>query len=236
MPTNKSVTLVKGTIPEGTCFTDVQNLYDTFVNATSAYVDGNYSLFVYGPNTPSADDQDKPWIRTVGGFFDKVYVHTNGYWLSPHAVPHDSSERRLWVGTESSLLTYDGGGGGSEASTYSGPFWEVDREASGRFLMAAGATLDNGTVVQENTKGGENSVTLSVGNLPPHNHDLYYTPNSSGGGSLHTGEGNFVTGSQKVKDMAQSDATIHTSNPIEILPEYYGMWIIKRTARRYYTP
>lgn len=128
MPTNQSVTLVKGTIPPGLCFSNIPELYNTFVDTTSAYVNGNYSLFNFGNSTPSADDNDKPWIRTDGdGRPDKMYVYKDGYWICKHPTPASGKERRVWTGTDTELLSYEADGNSSSTATiYSGPFWEVD--------------------------------------------------------------------------------------------------------------
>ncbi len=128
MPTNQSVTLVKGTIPPGLCFSNIPELYNTFVDTTTAYVNGNYSLFNFGNATPSADDNDKPWIRTDGdGRPDKMYVYKDGYWLCKHPTPASGKERRIWTGTDAELLSYEADGNSlSTATIYSGPFWEVD--------------------------------------------------------------------------------------------------------------
>ena len=128
MPTNQSVTLVKGTIPPGLCFSNIPELYNTFVDTTTAYVNGNYSLFNFGNSTPSTDDNDKPWIRTDGdGRPDKMYVYKDGYWICKHPTPASGKERRIWTGTDTELLSYEADGNSSSTATiYSGPFWEVD--------------------------------------------------------------------------------------------------------------
>lgn len=126
MPTNQTVTLVKGTIPPGLCFSDIPSLYNTFVDTTTAYVNGNYSLFNFGNATPSADDNDKPWIRTVGGEPDRLYVYRNGYWLAKHPSPALGKERRIWTGTDVELVGYDGGSAATTPNEYQGPMWEVD--------------------------------------------------------------------------------------------------------------
>lgn len=130
MPTNQSVTLVKGTIPPGLCFSNIPELYNTFVDTTTAYVNGNYSLFNFGNSTPSADDNDKPWVRTDGdGRPDKMYVYKDGYWLCKHPTPASGKERRIWTGTDTELLSYEADGNSSSTATiYSGPFWEVDTD------------------------------------------------------------------------------------------------------------
>lgn len=130
MPTDKSVTLVKGTIPPGLCFTNIPELYSTFVDTTTAYVDGNYSLFNYGNQAPSADDIDKPWIKLDGdGRFERVYGYSDGYWVAPHPCPALGKERRIWTGTPEELKVYEDNSNtleAADANLYRGPFWEVD--------------------------------------------------------------------------------------------------------------
>lgn len=132
MPTDKSVTLVKGTIPPGLCFTNIPELYSTFVDTTTAYVDGNYSLFNYGNQAPSADDIDKPWIKLdKNGKFDRVYGYSDGYWVAPHPCPALGKERRIWTGTPEELKVYEDSSNtveAADANIYTGPFWEVDTD------------------------------------------------------------------------------------------------------------
>ena len=133
MPSNQSVTLVKGTVPDGTCFDSVSDLYKTFVDLTTAYVDGAYSLFNYGATEPSPSDRDKPWIKTGSSSEpERMYVFYNGAWSSLHPVPINSSERRMWVGSITDLATYDGG------NATEGAMWEVDTALQDRFPIGVG--------------------------------------------------------------------------------------------------
>lgn len=174
MPTNQSVTLVKGTIPPGLCFSNIPELYNTFVDTTTAYVNGNYSLFNFGNSTPSADDNDKPWVRTDGdGRPDKMYVYKDGYWLCKHPTPASGKERRIWTGTDTELLSYEADGNSSSTATiYSGPFWEVDSTLSGstsnpksyEALIFDSDTIDQ---IQSGTNPKDNFVQAhGLGELP----------------------------------------------------------------------
>lgn len=228
MPSNQSVTLVKGTVPNGTCFDSVSDLYNTFVDLTTAYVDGAYSLFNYGPNEPSATDRDKPWIKTNGSAPERIYIYYNGFWSSEHPVPYDSKERRIWTGTTTELLTYEGGVDVG-VSDHTGPFWEVDTALSDRFLIGVGDTASAAT-----STGGEKDTTLEEKNLPPHTHDLNYTERAYANGSQHTGEGSFIAGAKTVNGMITAGSG-QKSESFTNLPPYYGVYFIKRTNRKYYT-
>lgn len=224
MPSNQSVTLVKGTVPNGTCFDSVSDLYNTFVDLTTAYVDGAYSLFNYGPNEPSASDRDKPWIKTGGSSEpERIYIFYSGSWKSLHPVPYNSHERRIWVGSASDLATYDGG------NVADGPMWEIDTELQDRFPIGVGDT-----VASVQGKGGEKDTTLEEKNLPPHSHDLNYTDRAYANGSQHTGEGSFIAGPRTVNGMVTAGSG-QKSESFTNLPPYYGVYFIKRTSRKYYT-
>lgn len=236
MPTNQSVTLVKGTVPNGTCFDSVSALYNTFVDLTTAYVDGDYSLFNFGDSEPSASDRDKPWIRTIAGKFDRLYVHFDGGWLSKHPVPAGvdgaSGERRMFVGAVADIDTYDGGTAGAVTDA-SGPFWVRDTNFDAKFPVGIGSTANGTAITEANRTGGEDEVELTEGNLPPHTHSLRYATRSYRSGSADIGEGKFSSGGNTADGMVIAGGG-QLSTPHNNLPPYYGVYFIKRTGRKYY--
>ena len=228
MPTNQSVILQKGTVPPDACFNNVSELYDLFIGTTTAYVNGNYSLFNYGENKPSTDDTDKPWIRTVGNLPDRVYVYASGYWLSKHQTPAGGDERRIWVGSLADLKTYDGGAD-EDVNDFSGPFWEVDEGLAAKFPVGVGEFL-SGVEVAVNGIGGVDEVTLTTDQIPEHSHNV-----KLGGlnASLDSFSGNEYGGDGLSEETIISEGagggSAHTN-----LPPYYGVYFIKRTGRIYY--
>tara|TARA_Y100000593_G_scaffold59086_1_gene109553 strand:+ start:620 stop:1315 length:696 start_codon:yes stop_codon:yes gene_type:complete len=230
MASNQQVILQAGTVSADTCFESVQQLYNTFVDKTTAYVAGSYSLFNYGDTVPSVDDQDRPWIRTINGLPDKIYTWISGQWASKHPVPTGSSVRMLWVGSLGDLNTYDGGSAGT-ASSFSGPFWEQDTAFDARFPVGVG---DFAAAVT-NT-GGEKDTTLEEKHLPPHSHSLKYTESGlkDTNAELDDGEGLFTAGSKEANGMVRAGSA-QNSESFTNLPPYYGVYFIKRTAREYYT-
>ena len=236
MPTN--VILNKGEIPSNSCFTTVPELYDLFINSTSAEVAGNYSLFNYGDSVPSTEDTDKPWIRTVSGQPDRLYYYYNGAWVSKHPVAYVSGtvgERRIFVGAAADINTYDGGSGSlSEVTLTTGPFWEKDAEFNAKFPVGIGET-ENGTEITESDRtGGSDQIKLQEQNLPPPGHTVKYTRRDFHNGSEDTGEGTFIPGSKSVDGMVSTGPGF-SGTPFKNLPPYYGVYFIKRTARAYYT-
>ena len=245
---NTTVNLVKGTIEPSACFSSVQALYDLVIDSTTAHVKGEYSLFNFGDTVPAVSDQDKPWIRTIGNAPDKIYVYESGYWLSRHPVPADSYERRIC--TTAQLAEYDGGGVGT-ATTFTGPFWEVDPDFSAVFPVGVG-TFASGTDVDNGGTGGEDKTTLTSSQLPNHQHDgkAYYASEQSAASSNSTdpsgnaddceheskghtagsGVGFSVAGVRTEGSLVGGSGEAHDN-----LPPYRGVYFIKRTIRQYYT-
>tara|TARA_R110001592_G_scaffold112924_6_gene311521 strand:+ start:2104 stop:2799 length:696 start_codon:yes stop_codon:yes gene_type:complete len=230
MASNQQVILQAGSVPTETCFESIQQLYNTFINNTTAYVAGGYSLFNYGDSTPSVDDQDRPWIRTIGGKPDRMYSFISGQWISKHPVPANSYVRQIWVGSEAQLKTYDGGEDAGE-NEMAGPFWKIDTAMSARFPVGVGDFAASVT-----DTGGEKDTTLEENNLPPHTHNLKYTESKlkNQGSTQNDGEGHFISGSKTVNGMITAGSS-QTSESFTNLPPYYGVYFIQRTSRIYYT-
>lgn len=230
MASNQQVILQAGSVPTETCFESIQQLYNTFINNTTAYVAGGYSLFNYGDSTPAVDDQDRPWIRTISGKPDRIYSFVDGKWVSKHPVPALGNLRQMWVGSEADLETYDGGAAGT-ANEMAGPFWQIDTAMSAKFPVGVGDFAASVT-----DTGGEKDTTLEEKNLPPHTHDLNYTESAlkNTNGALNDGEGHFISGAKTVNGMIRAGSG-QTSESFTNLPPYYGVYFIKRTVREYYT-
>jgi|10_taG_2_1085330.scaffolds.fasta_scaffold72524_2 hypothetical protein len=241
MASNQQVILQAGSVPTETCFESIQQLYNTFINNTTAYVAGGYSLFNYGDSTPAVDDQDRPWVRTIGGKPDRIYSFVNGKWISKHSIPAGGNVRQMWVGSEVELETYDGGESGT-AKDMAGPFWTVDTDMSARFPVGVGdfAAAVKGT-------GGEENHTLLTAEMPAHKHapfaggkkiwhDKYLGSSQEGTTGdtrvRHFGDGPEGAGISLAEDLYKEagDGEAHNN-----LPPYYGVYFIKRTSRIYYT-
>ena len=198
-------------------------------------------MFNYGDSTPAVDDQDRPWIRTIGGKPDRMYSFISGQWISKHSIPAGGNVRQMWVGSEGDLETYDGGAAGA-VNEMAGPFWTVDTAMAARFPVGVG---DFAAAVK--ATGGEENHTLLTAEMPAHKHapfsggkkiwhDKY---NGSGQDGTtgdtrvnHFGDGPEGAGISLAEDLYKEagDGEAHNN-----LPPYYGVYFIKRTSRIYYT-
>jgi hypothetical protein len=128
---SSQINFIPGNLGSGYCFTTFQQLYLDMISQLQGYLPGNFSFVNFGDDTPDPEDQDKPWVRTIAGVMDRVYVFSGGYWASPNPTPAGpNGERRLWTGDTTELQTYDGGSAGL-VTDYTGAMWEVDNPKTG---------------------------------------------------------------------------------------------------------
>jgi len=256
---NTNVVLTAGTLPEGYCFSTLQQYYNDIISLTLAQIPGTYSLFTYGPNIPDPADQDKPWIRTLSdGSFDRLYTY-NGVWCSPHPTPFSSSERRMWVGSEADLWAYDGGDGSDPATSpptdSTGAMWAVDTAFAFRMPLGVGTNPvsyngEAATAAAVTDTGGVEKHALTEAELAEHSHLLanstantgtalsaageYIAMNGSPGGDADFAYGlspSLASAAPDVGKVAETgDGEAHPN-----MPPYYTVYFIKRSARKYYT-
>lgn len=232
------VTFTFSNIANGYCWPGAQQFWSDIQLLIAATVDSGVG-FNFGSTTPGVDDRDKPWVRTeTDGSLIGVYTFGNGLWVRPHPVSPSSDYRSLWVGTLANLKTFEGGADEAITET-TGPFWEEDTNFQAKCLMGPGSFTEyNGTTrdalgVGETT--GSEKVRLAETEMPVHNHTF----------AIHQGDGtnngNYI--------MACDESTIqqadHPTNAAggsagvtryhENLPPVRGIYVIKRTARKYYT-
>lgn len=232
MPSNLPVTVVPGTLAEGFCPENWQELYDQFIDITEWYLAGNYNVFNYGNSTPAPEDRTKPWMRLDGsGIFDRWYTWsaTYGKWVSPHPIEASDQERRLWVGSLTDLKLKDGGED-TPVTDVAGPFWEEATSFRARFPLGAG-TLPSGTTVDVQDTGGEEKHELIIGELPAHAHkneNLGDVQTGTGGTNI----GGFQGTGSPIADINTS--SVGSGDEHNNMPPYYGVYFIRRTARKFY--
>jgi hypothetical protein len=152
------------------------------------------SFFNFGPTYPAINNRIYPWLDENGQW----WIYDQGVWLRKNPVTA-AYERRIYVGTTTDLLSYDGGDGTAIATTTTGPMWEVDTLFDARFPVGVGAFAASGAVAVNGTATatsivGEDKHTLTIPETPFNEHthgvaqliapanDDYYLVNKSWSG------------------------------------------------------
>jgi hypothetical protein len=231
MPNLTLITLTPPSLPIGYCPTNYQQLANDVISGTQANFNSSIgnSFFNFGPTTPALNNQVYPWLDEDGNW----WVYNQGRWARKNPVSKTSDERRIYVGTTTDLLSYDGGDGTATATDFTGPMWQVDTEFDARFPVGAGTFAASGVVVVQGkvtstAVAGEDRHTLTIPEMPSHTHSFFplVTADANNGGANGVQYGTTA-----------SVATTSTGGdaPHNNLPPFYGVYFIKRTARVYYT-
>lgn len=131
------------TLPPGGC---IDPQIRSFMQQLRVLFPAGYALHITGPNEPSVEERDYLWDKTDSitgallGTFSWSALY--GLWLKPHwigaSVP--SNERRIYLGSLTSLETFDGGESATVSDT-TGPFWKEDTDFQDKWPLGVGATL-----------------------------------------------------------------------------------------------
>jgi len=259
MPSNAQIILTPGMLPQGYCWTTPQQFNEDIFEIAQGILPGNFNTFNYGPNKPAPEDQDKPWIRTDNfGNFDRLYTF-NGLWVSPNSDPPSTQERRIWVGSEASVWSFDGGDGSDPTATpptdTTGAMWQVDHAFDFRIPMGAGTnpiayTPNPATTLTIGQTLGEEKHLTSVNELPAHKHLSPMIVSTGSAGDLNEawedlqGSEAYPTTQHCVQVTGSTFSTLvhpYTKNntttavAASVLNPVVGVFIIRRSNRIYYT-
>ena len=220
MPNLTLITLTAPSLPANYCPASYQKLANDIIGGTQATFNstiGN-SFFNFGPTYPAINNQIFPWLDQDGPW----WIYDQG-----------GFDRRIFVGTTTDLLSYDGGDGTATATTTTGPMWMVDTLFDARFPVGAGAFAASGAVAVLGTATstsivGEDQHTLTVPEIPAHTHNFFplVTADANNGGANGVQYGTTAN----VATSSTGGGAAHNN-----LPPFYGVYFIKRTARVYYT-
>ena len=169
MPNLTLITLTAPSLPANYCPASYQKLANDIIGGTQATFNstiGN-SFFNFGPTYPAINNRIFPWLDQDGQW----WIYDQGFWLRKNPVAAAGFERRIFVGTTTDLLSYDGGDGTATATTTTGPMWMVDTLFDARFPVGAGAFAASGAVAVLGTATstsivGEDQHTLTVPEIP----------------------------------------------------------------------
>lgn len=249
MNTTVLMELVPGTLPGGLdyCWTSWQQLNVDIVSRIQANLvtEGPVVFYNLGSTTPTPDNRTWPWFNTTDL---RWYYYTGGFWCSPHPLTAGSKFIAMYDGTNDAagLWILDGGDGtdpnvpGNVGDT-KGSFWIAVDAMAARVPLGAG-TLPSSTVVNPTSTGGEEKHTLLSSEMPPHTHGFTveaHAPTDDGTGYLVGGD-SYQSSPDGTYAGTTSNAGGDTSTPPvtlphNTLPPYYGVYFIKRTARKYLT-
>ena len=250
MPNLTLITLTPPSLPVSYCPLNYQNLANDIIGGTQAVFNstiGN-SFFNFGPTFPAINNRIYPWLDENGQW----WIYDQGVWLRKNPVTA-AYERRIYVGTTTDLLSYDGGDGTATATTTTGPMWEVDTQFEARFPVGVGAFVASGAVavMGKSTSTaivGEDQHKLTVPELAAHTHDVAIKVFGHGGedGDRSAADGgttsNTVTNNTTIfpsstidPDLDAKAVSVGGDIAHNNLPPFYGVYFIKRTIRVYYT-
>lgn len=246
MPIPVQITAIAGVLPEGFCPTGetaLQEFYNKIIELTSWQLAANQVFYNYGNVVPTPENQVYPWIRTSGGYPDRMYIWAGGLWLSKHPLPEGATIIAPASLTSSALVDLFDEGEAGAVSLTTGPFWAIDSTFEGRVPIGAGAVPGSDPAVNLSVAAqtGAGSHELTQNELPsqinlstelfghrfnPENlAPLALAPRGSGG-SYNTTPATETTTFQ----FTNADG----NTPISLLPPVTARYIIKRTGRLYY--
>lgn len=251
MPNLTLITLTPPSLPVSYCPLNYQNLANDIIGGTQAVFNstiGN-SFFNFGPTFPAINNRIYPWLDEDGQW----WIFDQGFWVYKNTVAANGYDRRIFVGTTTDLLSYDGGDGTVTAGTTFGPMWMVDTSFDARFPVGVGAFAASGSVAVLGTATstsvvGEDQHLLTTAEMPTHTHQVSIKTFGHGGedGARVAADGgtssptltNNVTvfpSSTLDPDVDAIAANTGGNAAHNNLPPFYGVYFIKRTIRVYYT-
>ena len=211
------ISITAQTLPEGTCMPgSMQELLNLIASNLLGALTDTVTLFNFGPNTPTVDRQDQPWIRVdATGKFLGIYTFTDGSW-QPGDPPFQTGDV-MPVALASQVIAAPWYAmNGQVVNGITVPDWR------GRTVIGAGQRIlpngstDTATVFNIGDTGGEEKHLLVVAEMPSHIHPplspatAYITANPGGGAQTAGGSG---VGGQNTTGAAGSDTPHNTLPP-----------------------
>lgn len=251
MPNLTLITLTAPSLPANYCPASYQKLANDIIGGTQATFNstvGN-SFFNFGPTIPSINNQIFPWLDQDGQW----WIFDQGFWVYKNTVAANGYDRRIFVGTTTDLLSYDGGDGTITVTPRTGPMWEVDTSFDARFPVGVGAFAASGAVAVNGTATatsivGEDKHVLTIPELAAHTHNVAIKvfghggedgdrTSADGGTSSPTLTNNttIFPGSTLDPDLDAKAVSVGGDIAHNNLPPFYGVYFIKRTGRVYYS-
>lgn len=241
------------------CFTTWQQLANDVVGGAVVNFDVTGATVVLKQSgTPTAAQRDKLWFNTTTGHLLR-YDAGIGDWIAEHPIqPGDGTTGPIimWNGDAASIDLIDGGTAGVATLT-SGPFWEAVTQMAARVPLGVG-TLPSGATVAVTGTGGAETVVLVQANLPNVNvavktsvvgqagvgsdvpvvGNTYGSDPVPGTGLAVDGTSTSISGRYYTRGQTEplgGGVAGAAPTAVNILPQWYGVYFIRRTARKYFT-
>lgn len=226
-----AITATFAPIPASLCGRPFSEIWPILGNLIVFNLDANIRNYNFGPTTPPAEKQGDPWLKTDSLFKpERWYVFSGGVWIARHGLAPGIIA--LYMGTEVSVPTFDGGSGGTivDVTESSGPMWLKADEFNARVPVGTGAgTAPTSLVLSPGDNGGFETHTLTIAELPPHTHDVKIPQDTA----VDTNQTLAIQGDNSLKTTVVSEATGGGTAHNNLQP-YTGGVFIKRTARLFY--
>jgi len=219
-------------LPGTLCYSNPQQDWPLLVSYLTANLSGTLNTFNVGNSVPSADNRDKPWIRTNSdGTPDALYQYSGGYWLSKHPLP--TGLVCMYEGTDASIDAFDGGETAA-ITNISGPFWEKVTEMEAKSPIMPG-TLESGTVLSIGNNYGEEKHTLLSEEMPRHTHTIQaWTSGATGGdGGQILNQPDPGTEVEKTTGATGGREGESNPDPFTIIHPVRTIFFLRRTSRIY---
>ena len=194
----QTVTLSSGTLTSGFCHTSLQATYEEFISKTAGSLTGNMAAFTAGDDPPSAQDQNKLWLKqNASTCVPEGWHWYNGSNTAWEDVPVPETALPSSLTPVGTIIMYGASaaptnwlicnGDPKSRTTYATLFGIIgttygDGDGSSTFNLpdlrsrmpvGIGDGDAGGTALTDRglgDTGGEENVTLTESQLPAHNH------------------------------------------------------------------
>lgn len=236
------VPIQSDTVPTGFCFNGFESSSWRELLALMYINHETSDAITCSQTAPGPTLRDRPWLKLDADDNPvRLYYYNGGMWLALHPVPVGLS--MVYTGTLASISALDENADGAiTPTTTHGPFWEQVTAANGRFMVGTGTITGEvsgaTTTINPGSTGGLAELSLTLAQIPSHKHagttgTLFIGP-ASGFSQINIG-GTSATTCYTDADLlwagGDADGVAEASSN---LPPYYGITIIRRTARKFY--
>lgn len=226
-----NVEISTSSVPVGFCFVDFATSWPFLVSLLSGEADVSPNVHI-GDAPPT--DLTKVWAKTISGVPDRLYGFQSGVWLARHPIPTGFTLLAPAGHNPASIESLDGGEAGA-VTAYTGPMWEIDIDFSALFPIGPG-TLASGAIISEGDAGGAEEVSLTIAQMPPHDHPVLAANSNTEGGSTvqRLRPDSVLANSDANTGLTGGDPVTGLVAPHPNMPPYRVRYFLRKSARTHY--